>query len=136
MPPFTQGRRTSAWCSSVRARATSTSTKQQRLPRVCRIMSDAWASSLTPMRSCWNTPSPAAISTRCNRSEEHTSELQSLMRTSYAVFCLKKKTPRTITDLGTTTEAATTVKRIDHNSTEERVHYERAHTNTNTTQSI
>src|SRR3546814_4958875 len=28
------------------------------------------------------------------RSEEHTSELQSLMRTSYAVFCLKKKKPR------------------------------------------
>src|SRR3546814_8449870 len=32
-----------------------------------------------------NQPSPA-------RSEEHTSELQSLMRISYAVFCLKKKT--------------------------------------------
>src|SRR3546814_3408106 len=28
---------------------------------------------------------------RHNRSEEHTSELQSLMRISYAVFCLKKK---------------------------------------------
>src|SRR3546814_1168243 len=28
------------------------------------------------------------------RSEEHTSELQSLMRISYAVFCLKKKTER------------------------------------------
>src|SRR3546814_3208137 len=28
----------------------------------------------------------------CARSEEHTSELQSLMRISYAVFCLKKKT--------------------------------------------
>src|SRR3546814_8689704 len=27
------------------------------------------------------------------RSEEHTSELQSLMRTSYAVFCLQKKKP-------------------------------------------
>src|SRR3546814_8530522 len=27
-----------------------------------------------------------------NRSEEHTSELRSLMRISYAVFCLKKKT--------------------------------------------
>src|SRR3546814_5082495 len=27
------------------------------------------------------------------RSEEHTSELQSLMRNSYAVFCLKKKKP-------------------------------------------
>src|SRR3546814_3083059 len=31
------------------------------------------------------------------RSEEHTSELQSLMRISYAVFCLKKKNQRTIT---------------------------------------
>src|SRR3546814_6101964 len=31
-------------------------------------------------------------STRELRSEEHTSELQSLMRNSYAVFCLKKKT--------------------------------------------
>src|SRR3546814_4213118 len=30
--------------------------------------------------------------TRGSRSEEHTSELQSLMRISYAVFCLKKKT--------------------------------------------
>src|SRR3546814_2047286 len=30
-----------------------------------------------------------------NRSEEHTSELQSLMRISYAVFCLKSKTKRT-----------------------------------------
>src|SRR3546814_6812081 len=31
------------------------------------------------------------------RSEEHTSELQSLMRISYAVFCLKKKTNKTTT---------------------------------------
>src|SRR3546814_1293312 len=30
---------------------------------------------------------------RISRSEEHTSELQSLMRLSYAVFCLKKKKP-------------------------------------------
>src|SRR3546814_2103991 len=30
---------------------------------------------------------------RVGRSEEHTSELQSLMRISYAVFCLKKKSP-------------------------------------------
>src|SRR3546814_9689552 len=34
-------------------------------------------------------PHPAAL--RAERSEEHTSELQSLMRISYAVFCLKKK---------------------------------------------
>src|SRR3546814_3873824 len=32
-----------------------------------------------------------------NRSEEHTSELQSLMRISYAVFCLKKKNQNHIT---------------------------------------
>src|SRR3546814_7979370 len=31
------------------------------------------------------------------RSEEHTSELQSLMRISYAVFCLKKKTKQNTT---------------------------------------
>src|SRR3546814_7591751 len=31
------------------------------------------------------------VSDRETRSEEHTSELQSLMRISYAVFCLKKK---------------------------------------------
>src|SRR3546814_9146033 len=36
------------------------------------------------------------------RSEEHTSELQSLMRTSYAVFCLKKKKSNTRQLLTTT----------------------------------
>src|SRR3546814_2401495 len=35
------------------------------------------------------------------RSEEHTSELQSLMRISYAVFCLKKKKKRTSIKLDT-----------------------------------
>src|SRR3546814_5735054 len=37
------------------------------------------------------------------RSEEHTSELQSLMRISYAVFCLKKKNKPTHKDHITTT---------------------------------
>src|SRR3546814_10201958 len=36
----------------------------------------------------------AALCERLARSEEHTSELQSLMRISYAVFCLKKKTTK------------------------------------------
>src|SRR3546814_10253154 len=35
---------------------------------------------------------PEVFEVRDDRSEEHTSELQSLMRISYAVFCLKKKT--------------------------------------------
>src|SRR3546814_8919714 len=45
-------------------------------------------------------PAPTASGTLHNlfhmeRSEEHTSELQSLMRISYAVLCLKKKTTKT-----------------------------------------
>src|SRR3546814_8353192 len=42
----------------------------------------------------WKTPRgvlQAILSPNLSRSEEHTSELQSLMRISYAVFCLKKK---------------------------------------------
>src|SRR3546814_1350822 len=35
---------------------------------------------------------PFPLASGGRRSEEHTSELQSLMRISYAVFCLKKKT--------------------------------------------
>src|SRR3546814_8372039 len=38
---------------------------------------------------------PRCESVRKPRSEEHTSELQSLMRNSYAVFCLKTKTKNT-----------------------------------------
>src|SRR3546814_1082288 len=37
----------------------------------------------------------AGVVRRAQRSEEHTSELQSLMRISYAVFCLQKKTKLT-----------------------------------------
>src|SRR3546814_766750 len=41
---------------------------------------------IAAITSCTNTSNPSNM-----RSEEHTSELQSLMRISYAVFCLKKK---------------------------------------------
>src|SRR3546814_4243561 len=41
------------------------------------------------------------------RSEEHTSELQSLMRISYAVFCLKKKHNNNITMMTTNTYTST-----------------------------
>src|SRR3546814_10727796 len=46
----------------------------------------------------WSLDDAAAargVVTHSSRSEEHTSELQSLMRISYAVFCLKKKTTNT-----------------------------------------
>src|SRR3546814_4295974 len=55
-----------------------------------------------------------SISTRSSakalriRSEEHTSELQSLMRNSYAVFCLKKKITRKHTTLLCATRTHTT----------------------------
>src|SRR3546814_10437304 len=42
-----------------------------------------WYDAAVDVRDKWGVPV---------RSEEHTSELQSLMRISYAVFCLKKKT--------------------------------------------
>src|SRR3546814_10703358 len=41
-------------------------------------------------RRSGTSPAPASAP-KMPRSEEHTSELQSLMRTSYAVFCLKNK---------------------------------------------
>src|SRR3546814_3553292 len=44
---------------------------------------------------------------RSGRSEEHTSELQSLMRISYAVFCLKKKKHRNKQDNNVTKEYTT-----------------------------
>src|SRR3546814_2883436 len=56
---------------------------------ICRM--SAWPAFVTrPSRSLppdenWRGTNPS------HRSEEHTSELQSLMRISYAVFCLKKK---------------------------------------------
>src|SRR3546814_8633726 len=43
---------------------------------------------------------PLGGETHIGRSEEHTSELQSLMRISYAVFCLKKKKQRKHKDYG------------------------------------
>src|SRR3546814_10920561 len=43
-------------------------------------------------------PIDGQIQEQSARTEEHTSELQSLMRNSYAVFCLKKKTQRKSND--------------------------------------
>src|SRR3546814_10453135 len=46
----------------------------------------------TPLHLAWLVNHLAVIGPDDVRSEEHTSELQSLMRNSYAVFCLQKKT--------------------------------------------
>src|SRR3546814_3051250 len=47
-----------------------------------------WSSMDSRVETVWDVLQP-------ERSEEHTSELQSLMRISYAVFCLKKKKTQT-----------------------------------------
>src|SRR3546814_8188342 len=44
-----------------------------------------------PQHPLWTSPAARSCCAAWQRSEEHTSELQSLMRISYAVFCLKKK---------------------------------------------
>src|SRR3546814_10792221 len=54
------------------------------------------------------------------RSEEHTSELQSLMRSSYAVFCLKKKTTTTSTPL--ISNCITTKLNAVHNAKHSKTH--------------
>src|SRR3546814_9520079 len=50
------------------------------------------------------------------RSEEHTSELQSLMRNSYAVFCLKKKTNYQSAHTVARTTQTRTISRTIYNS--------------------
>src|SRR3546814_9210121 len=61
-----------------------------------------WKPTAWSARSADSRPEPgpltstSSVRTPCSaRSAEHTSELQSLMRNSYAVFCLKKKIPNT-----------------------------------------
>src|SRR3546814_2613040 len=61
-----------------------------RVSRVAKVRPKA-----TAVESCrhhWVEGAPTVMVREKKRSEEHTSELQSLMRISYAVFCLKKNT--------------------------------------------
>src|SRR3546814_2303991 len=61
--------------------------KRENLPELAALVAEGW-DIVAPIPSCvlmFKQELPLM------RSEEHTSELQSLMRISYAVFCLKKK---------------------------------------------
>src|SRR3546814_6952916 len=58
------------------------------------VPSFSFRAPVTPLLTLLAQPRPKALCkglVNGHRSEEHTSELQSLMRISYAVFCLKKK---------------------------------------------
>src|SRR3546814_4456405 len=61
------------------------------------------------------------------RSEEHTSELQSLMRISYAVFCLKKKKTNKFTKKEKTLKVINTVYRIEQLHIQNRLYATRTH---------
>src|SRR3546814_3122609 len=65
-----------------------------RCPQPWKPFCKPFANTFSPPRR----PGPpfACAAAAARRSEEHTSELQSLMRISYAVFCLKKKKNNTI----------------------------------------
>src|SRR3546814_1422081 len=72
------------------------------------------------------TTDPAAVKTLMPmRSEEHTSELQSLMRISYAVFCLKKKNNTSTIN----TENRKGIKRTDDYRTDKAKNKCKANTN-------
>src|SRR3546814_10083241 len=65
-------------------------------------------------------PSRSQRDTAMGRSEEHTSELQSLMRISYAVFCLKKKIRKKIQS-----------KKLIHTNNEDTKYHRYSHRSTN-----
>src|SRR3546814_1075897 len=79
--------------SGVAPPASSSSASVSRRPcQVAGASTGASACASKPWRSVSRCPVRLPLSTvDTYRSEEHTSELQSLMRISYAVFCLKKK---------------------------------------------
>src|SRR3546814_3574844 len=64
-------------------------------------------------RRSWIASRGSTACARRGRSEEHTSELQSLMRISYAVFCLKKKKPKQLRHMTATKTYLNTNNRID-----------------------
>src|SRR3546814_8369738 len=88
---------------------TASPRRRSRRPRSCR------RSGGTARRACPGARSrPRAR--RAYRSEEHTSELQSLMRISYAVFCLKKKNENEKKDLRTDLLKLSGIQNQTHNT--------------------
>src|SRR3546814_2109706 len=81
--PFSEAQ--SKFCSSSK-RAFNSTTAVTDLPASAAAISALITAGCLPARY-----SVCLIATTSGRSEEHTSELQSLMRISYAVFCSKKK---------------------------------------------
>src|SRR3546814_951377 len=76
--------------SAMHGRPSCTTARNWLRSRPGRVQGPGWPVSATMTRSALS-PGDRLPRQGIRRSEEHTSELQSLMRISYAVFCLKKK---------------------------------------------
>src|SRR3546814_4837706 len=68
-------------------------------PCEIRAIVDWLGTAADPQRAAVDPDNDRGFLRMLGRSEEHTSELQSLMRISYAVFCLKKKHNTSMTDI-------------------------------------
>src|SRR3546814_4276862 len=89
-------------CSSDLTRARRATAWRERSPSIGSVAfaTVAWRTSKPARLPSTSSPQRSSCSTvAILRSEEHTSELQSLMRLSYAVFCLKQKYTITHTQL-------------------------------------
>src|SRR3546814_2002729 len=94
------------WCRSPRIRTRIDSRSRRFASRVAPSGAKSWTVTAQQphpggwgARRCLAIPGTFERKTAMRRSEEHTSELQSLMRISYAVFCLKKKITNNTSDL-------------------------------------
>src|SRR3546814_10749605 len=104
-----------------RMRTTSSSTSSRAWP--VRNSPARWAGAAQAGNWAANGPTPMH-----GRSEEHTSELQSLMRISYAVFCLKKKTRHKVKYTISLTTRTYIQKQTEH--TQEHTIHSRTHSGT------
>src|SRR3546814_1241080 len=80
------------------------------IPELCWMLTCVTAKGLMNRAHAYKAAVDQNVAKR--RSEEHTSELQSLMRISYAVFCLKKKNKK----IKTSHQNSTTIKMNTHNN--------------------
>src|SRR3546814_4484992 len=76
-------------CRTIHGRTTHQANRKKPAPRASTVPVAGFQTRDRPFETRYMANTPLISPT--SRSEEHTSELQSLMRISYAVFCLKKK---------------------------------------------
>src|SRR3546814_7702451 len=81
-------------CAIKRAGEPNVSNKARRGIEIDHFLSSAATASVSARESTPISRKPRSEAQSATRSDEHTSELQSLMRNSYAVFCLQKTTTK------------------------------------------